>query len=289
MKKSKPRLFELGKASLATVSRPILHGYLCPLCLRLFAEPDGLSEEHAPPSSIGGKAICLTCARCNNVTGHSIDAALFREQRLSQFLAKDGPPIRVTTKHGELSLNCEIQDHAGTIEIRVLPGQNNPKVEAAMQQIFEGGDLGNIEFTVTGYGNYRSRDADIAYLKSAYLGAFAKFGYTWVFGVDTKPIRNQIAQHNSTVLPKYRFALNPQSPTELIDGFYFMERPFIAVMAVIQKYAVLLPWPNGPNPEAIAEWLKEHRALSPTGKLQFAHFAPWPTTSEFVLDLDRVP
>lgn len=289
MKKSKIRLFELGKASLARASSPSLDGYLCPLCLQLFPDLDGLSEEHVPPSSIGGKAICLTCSSCNNVAGHTIDSALIREHKFSQFLAKDGPPTRVRVSHGDLSLNCEIQDREGAIQIRVLPGQNNPKVEAAIQKIFESGDITGLQFQITANGGYRIGNADVAYLKSAYLGAFAKFGYTWIFRVDTSPIRTQIQHYQSVVLPSYRFALNPDDPSELVNGFYFMEKPFVAVMAVIQKYAVLLPWVGGPQSEKIAEWLGGERAKSKTGRLSFVHFAPWPVTSEFALDFGHAP
>ena len=107
--------------------------------------------------------------------------------------------------------------------------------------------------------------------------------------MDTNPIRRQIVHYNSMILPSYRFAINPEAPTELADGFYFMKTPFVAVMTVIQKYALLLPWAGGPNTAGISEWLSEQRSISLTGKLSFVHYAPWPTTSEFALDSGRLP
>ena len=43
----------------------------CPICLTPFSEAQvtsgtGVTLEHAPPKTLGGKIVCLTCADCNN-------------------------------------------------------------------------------------------------------------------------------------------------------------------------------------------------------------------------------
>ncbi|MDP1817276.1 MAG: hypothetical protein Q8K92_22660, partial [Leadbetterella sp.] len=47
--------------------------YICPVCLRQFSEdalerdaPNMLTAEDAPPASLGGRKIALTCLECNN-------------------------------------------------------------------------------------------------------------------------------------------------------------------------------------------------------------------------------
>jgi HNH endonuclease len=50
--------------------------YLCPLCLEWFTDLDDLSLEHAPPASVGGRHMAVTCRACNSTAGATVDAAL---------------------------------------------------------------------------------------------------------------------------------------------------------------------------------------------------------------------
>ena len=72
-KKKKATLFEAGSAVLGRISNPSIQGYLCPLCFRVFPDLAELSEEHAPPQSIGGRSICLTCRDCNSINNNTND------------------------------------------------------------------------------------------------------------------------------------------------------------------------------------------------------------------------
>lgn len=70
----------------------------CPICLTEFTEPDvrageGVTLEHAPQESLGGKPACLTCMQCNTgpATG-MIDQAVARYYRAQE---DGGYPITV--------------------------------------------------------------------------------------------------------------------------------------------------------------------------------------------------
>src|SRR5581483_11566139 len=71
--------------------------YLCPLCLKWFASVEDVSLEHAPPESVGGREVALTCKPCNNTAGHTIDAELRKVETLREFgqrRMKDPMPVK---------------------------------------------------------------------------------------------------------------------------------------------------------------------------------------------------
>src|SRR5689334_201417 len=62
---------------------PFERFYVCPICLRAFDEVtlhDGaVTREHAPPESVGGTRVALTCKPCNDSSGSGADSDLRRE------------------------------------------------------------------------------------------------------------------------------------------------------------------------------------------------------------------
>ncbi|MEU9454846.1 hypothetical protein [Streptomyces sp. NPDC048277] len=69
--------------------------YACPLCLtsicRIGAvESRYLTFEDAPPKSVGGRPLALTCQPCNNNSGTHFDAHAEKEHRLLSFLTSEG-------------------------------------------------------------------------------------------------------------------------------------------------------------------------------------------------------
>ena len=51
-------------------------------------EADGmLSEEHAPPESLGGEVVCLTCLDCNSSAGSQLDFHMRHREALIDFLS----------------------------------------------------------------------------------------------------------------------------------------------------------------------------------------------------------
>ncbi|WP_394368459.1 HNH endonuclease [Adhaeribacter radiodurans] len=83
---------------------PFSKTYICPICLIKFSE-EALSEkvknnltlEDAPPKSLGGSQIALTCKKCNNTCGHKVDFHLsVRLRELDERAFKPNTTQRVT-------------------------------------------------------------------------------------------------------------------------------------------------------------------------------------------------
>ena len=67
--------------------------YYCPICGdghgQAALQTGELTLEHVPPDSVGGKAITLTCRRCNNPAGGTVDAAVSQraeQMRFAEFI-----------------------------------------------------------------------------------------------------------------------------------------------------------------------------------------------------------
>jgi hypothetical protein len=89
---SSEAMFDRGASALHALSPSVQDVYGCPLCLRGFSkdevEADGmLSDEHAPPESLGGEVVCLTCRDCNSSAGSQLDFHMKHREALIDFLA----------------------------------------------------------------------------------------------------------------------------------------------------------------------------------------------------------
>jgi hypothetical protein len=83
--------------------------YLCPLCLNWFTDLDDLSLEHAPPRSIGGRHMAVTCRRCNSRSGHTVDAELRHAETLYEFGSQSmTKPMPATARYGDVEQRSEI-------------------------------------------------------------------------------------------------------------------------------------------------------------------------------------
>ena len=103
------RWFDLGAAALDRLLVPKLGDkYVCPLCRDSFDRSQiatDLTVEHAPPSSIGGRGIALTCRACNSRSGSQLDAELLHHHNTRQ-LARGGTAVYEdveTTQEGTLA------------------------------------------------------------------------------------------------------------------------------------------------------------------------------------------
>jgi hypothetical protein len=108
---------------------------LCPICLMEFTDTDlqnnssnFLTLEDAPPHSLGGGKIALTCKRCNSGCGHNIDNHLTEIIRAidASYFYKGSQRFGTITHEGE-KLTVELTSQGdGTLKEYHRIKHNNP-------------------------------------------------------------------------------------------------------------------------------------------------------------------
>jgi len=175
--------------------------YLCPICFNFFnkcsSNQEGqnyLTFEHLPPKKLGGKPDILTCRNCNGL--HSLnDRELSREVKLLSFLRNDvGSKLRdIDIQAGDKRFRTTIEKEADSKLKFTLKNQTE------LLQLVE--LINNEKDFKFGGDKADPRSVQLAILKSAYLLAFKKFGYGYILHSSFNPIREQLLNPNTEVLP----------------------------------------------------------------------------------------
>jgi hypothetical protein len=284
--------FKRGASAIASVTEGEVGGYVCPLCCHLFVDIDDLTFEHAPPRALGGREVALTCRPCNSTYGHTIDAEMRRaedlldwrsgtlKREISARLAVPGgnDQVNVRTEHGE----------DGVIRIVGVPGQNDPQVTKAHRVAFDAMVEGPVEqqgFSLS-FPAHRAAPANVeaGWLRTAYLIAFAKFGYRYALRPLFDPVREQIVDPAGKHVERFHLA-GPTPPGKRTLMSVETPRTLRSVMVVTGRHLVFLPGFNADSDTlyerlgARAQWPPRARSLRPTGKLW-----TWPSSPELLLD-----
>ena len=199
----------------------------CPICLSDFDKSDVLAGtnvtlEHAPPKSLGGAAICLTCKSCNNnaslIDQHAYQSAkarhewaegkgapivvdLFGHKRSRRFIPDDPSAPFPARKH--LFRN-------GKIELGPLPPKH--RLDPSKGMSFRIPQRDDYEF--------------VSMIKSAYLMVFSLMGengYKFAENIGLQPVREQIMNPGNKIL-KDGFIGTMQLES---DEFQKLDRPVV--------------------------------------------------------------
>lgn len=194
------------------IKKPKLAGnqkFICPICLDPFTEEDleetstnRLTLEDAPPKSLKGSQIALTCTECNSGMGQDIDWHL--TERLNELDFKDrieGAVQIGTFTLNEMTINGEIQIHEnGITKALHSKRNNNPKL---LQQYID-----SIKKNRSQLRQFKAKPSrvdpkklQIALLKSAYILMFEKFGYAFLFDKEYDRIREQLRNPEKNIYP----------------------------------------------------------------------------------------
>ena len=226
-----------------------------PTCQRLFSldnlDEGLLTDEHAPPKGLGGTIVALTCKECNSVAGHTYDVhAINREYGLRFATGRSMPPLGSTINQGGITVNVAtgVTDD-GTVQIIGRPGSNSPgfqsEWEDILAQLADGGDLGR-RFTIALNGaTFDNRSALISYLRSAYIIAFACFGYRFIFSPALLEVRRQLAEPGRDIIPTYSVL----SAEEHENQVMVVHEPsdLQSLLVVMGSHLVFLPLPGSEN------------------------------------------
>jgi hypothetical protein len=177
--------------------------YCCPLCIRGFDTPLDLSFEDVPPKSIGGKPLVLTCRLCNNTFGHRLDAHIRSGRDLLEIQAGNREAF-VKVTHSGHTIAAKARFSAGRLELGGLPEHSDPRAHQAffanLERLAEtkSRDWG---FTLELGYRHSPRKETVAWLRMAYLYAFAALGYRFVMRPELDVIRMQFLRPEEDLLP----------------------------------------------------------------------------------------
>lgn len=294
MKKSKgklkrEKLFNLFSENLRLIKEheqvridsDIDDGYLCPICFEIYDRThlesnsqNPLTLEDVPPKSLGGKPLILTCRNCNSFCGHALDSHLLNlllDNDAIQFLPNSGFKT-VFEKEGNKMGGYIKVDDKGKLNLHLKSEWSNPKESNIfMNNVFPPKGLWmpgllpfgesepepwkSKEFLIQKPTRANERKAEIALLKSAYLFAFSKFGYSFLINGGLIKVREQILNPEKKILPKV-FWVNYEFPKENL-GLNFIKKPkelrcYLIIFELETKsrdyqFAIALPGPNTPG------------------------------------------
>lgn len=181
--------------------------YICPICTGLFDEnsifqssTNYLTLEDAPPKSLGGSQVALTCYSCNNGLGTDIDWHLSEKITELDYQEKiTGSELKAKFSLGKYTVNGKIQvQHNDNARILVSPKNNNPAMVAGFNKLAKKGSTPSMTLNKS---RVNSKKIQIALLKSAYILMFEKFGYSFLFNNQYSRVRKQLLDPSSNIYP----------------------------------------------------------------------------------------
>jgi hypothetical protein len=197
--------------------------YLCPICFNFFehwradkTKSNYLTFEHIPQKKAGGQPDILTCHLCNQLHSPS-DRELSLGLKNISFLRNDtgaklsGLEIKAG---GKVFKGDVVKEKSKQIKVLI---NNTSDLHEVVELINRTKD-----FSITG-PNADARSLRLAILKSAYLLAFKRFGYGFILHSSFNPIREQLLNPASDILPSFGVLFgNPKK------GIYVIKQPEFA-------------------------------------------------------------
>ena len=226
----------------------------CPICLSEFTSSDVVAGkatlEHAPPKSLKGSAICLTCSQCNNKASRIDQHAILAKRAVDEWLSGQGTRVeidflgfkissRYISSDSNAPLPTRVSDlRKGSIQLGALPSKEHLDINKG------------IHFRIPRSAHYES----ISMIKSAYLMVFSLMregGYKFAESVALEPVREQILNPEKRIL-KGNFVVKGTIPetTKTKKQMVFLchaARPPFWMIPMWNGKMVLLPC-GGPEP-----------------------------------------
>lgn len=223
--------------------------YICPICLKEHKninENDPLSLEDAPPKALGGKANTLTCTKCNNKCGVTIDNQLVK--RLRQMEQEGFFPFttaKVEMEHKETVVKGLLRvDKDGNPEISVKKEKNQPeKYEKFTDNVND-----EVVHVKIDKEKLNKDYIEFALLKTAYMLFFEKTGYAYIYDDCFDIIRKQIQHPEERLIPE-KFYFMPPYPKEMSGVYFILDKGIESVFVMFnidtdtynKTFGVLLP------------------------------------------------
>ena len=223
------QLLLLKELGIITIDFKYDKPYLCPICLREFTETDlvenscnFLTLEDAPPDSLGGSKIALTCKECNSGCGTSIDHHLttvlraidasyfYKGSKQYRTIGHEGKKITVELKssgNGTLTAYHRIKQNNPTLLEKFIFGIKNKTIDPLL----------NLDPPKV---NFDSKRVNYALVKTNYIITFSKFGYIFLLNKEYNDLRNQLLHPEEKLYPWTPFIKNQFNKNQI--GTYYV-------------------------------------------------------------------
>ena len=288
--------FDRGVRALARALAPAGGDcYVCPLC-RTPVERDliatELTVEHAPPESIGGHAVALTCRACNSHAGAELDEAL-RLQYLDRQLFHGGSVTTQQVVSVREGTRARGQLTFGSEEFRFdpIPAQNHPEELRAFRENSErsaANAQGGQEIVLEIPMRASPRRASLSLIRAAFVVAFATFGYTYALDPAMDPLLEQIRRPADLLIDPLPIHYDETTPSDLREISIIREPETLhSVLVRMGDAAVFLPVPH--DMVFFAEFPRQRDATAPLESNPYAvqlliERFDWPTSPQHLLD-----
>jgi HNH endonuclease len=271
------------------------NSYPCPLCRRDFplealASKD-LTLEHAPPESLGGRTICLTCRSCNNDSGGGVDAEMRKaENMLELALGAMKEPRPVLLEMGSARIAADYYHGGAGILISGVPKASSPEAQKRLQEELERlhGEK-SVEFRYTIIPHRDAHDAQLAsvgWLRAAFLVSFAALGFVYAFSRRLSVVRNQLDAPSTTIIRTFAIT-DPNADAALRQLLVIQEPPQLAGSLAVRmgRHLVFLPF----TADGLYEQLAAMAEASPRFEVTMRGLSlPWPTEPLHLVDFGQL-
>jgi hypothetical protein len=272
--------------------------YLCPLCLDVMLtveefETNELTVEHVPPGALGGHDLVLTCKRCNNEDGSNFDGEAAKQQRLGRLFSGQSPQPEIakfTVDGMTTRVEMYVTGQTGMLFISV-PRMNNQadmaRMEEHMRMLSETRST-DFRFTVEPRLRYFPDRARVSWIRTAYLAAFALFGWRYILQPTLQPIREQLLNPSAVTLPLLSMYDPDRDPGR--RELWVVKEPaeHRSLLVIWGGHGVFLPLPNDPRSlDELARGLGA-RTDGPVHYSITGTMIPWLSRPEHLLDPDPI-
>jgi len=241
--------------------------YICPVCLDKFEKTDlnqdlknPLTLEDAPPKSLGGSQIVLTCKRCNNGMGKDIDWHLTeRLNELDFHQRKVGAEMK-----GKFTLDITVYgkitvEENGKTKAHYSKKNNNPKTLEKYINLISGKGIKEPYWKPVPT-RVDPKKLQIAIIKNAYLLMFEKFGFAFLFDKEYDRIREQLLNPALGIYPLNCWFQGP-FPKEHIGVPFITEKNMESIFTLFRLstklsnrlFGVVLPLSSSKIEKTISE------------------------------------
>lgn len=242
--------------------------YICPICFNKFTKADlqqnsknPLTLEDAPPKSLGGSQIVLTCESCNNNLGKDIDWHLTERLKELDFKHKiTGAEQKGKFTLNGLTINGKIEVHENKVTKAVLSKKNNNPILLEKYINLIKSKKNSKPFWKRQSTRVDPKKLQIALLKNAYLLLFEKFGYSFLFDKEYDRIREQLLKPEMDVYPLNCWFHGP-FPKERIGVPFITEKNMESIFTLFELktklsnrlFGVVLPLSSSKIEKTITE------------------------------------